>query len=119
MWVGGHSDTALRRALRHGDGWYGTGVDAPEVTDVRRRLRNLAGTDDADRLTLASAVFLTPPGDPAVVPSPGRPLGGEAPTAASVADDLGRLAAAGLTVCTRWLPVAARGARACASAPFA
>ncbi|MEW2072790.1 TIGR03619 family F420-dependent LLM class oxidoreductase [Streptomyces sp. NPDC013433] len=107
VWVGGHSDAALRRVLRYGDGWYGTGVDAAEVTDVRRRLRDLAGTDDADRLTLASVVFLTPPGVPAVVPPPGRPLGGEAPTAAGVADDLGRLAEAGLTVCTLWLPVAA------------
>lgn len=28
MWVGGHSDAALLRALRFGDGWYGTGVTA-------------------------------------------------------------------------------------------
>jgi probable F420-dependent oxidoreductase len=108
VWVGGHSDPALRRALRFGDGWYGTGADAAEVTDVRRRLCELAvGTGDADRLTLASAEFLTPPGIPAEVPSPGRPLGGVAPTAASVVDDLGRLAEAGLTACTVWLPVAA------------
>jgi probable F420-dependent oxidoreductase len=108
VWVGGHSDAALRRALRFGDGWYGTGADVAEITDVRRRLRELAtGAGDADRLTLASAAFLTPPGVPAAVPAPGRPLGGTAPTAASVADDLGRLAEAGLTACTLWLPVAA------------
>ncbi|MEU6238661.1 TIGR03619 family F420-dependent LLM class oxidoreductase [Kitasatospora sp. NPDC047058] len=112
VWIGGHSDAALRRALRFGDGWYGTGADAPEVTDVRRRLRELAadtGTDTgtADRLTLASAAFLTPPGIPAAVAPPGRPLGGATPTAASVADDLGRLAEAGLTDCTLWLPIAA------------
>jgi len=107
VWVGGHSDAALRRALRFGDGWYGTGADAADVTDVRRRLRDLAGAERADRLTTASAAFLTPPGVPAAVPSPGRPLGGTAPTAASVADDLGRLAEAGLTVCTLWLPIAA------------
>ncbi|MGW2492325.1 TIGR03619 family F420-dependent LLM class oxidoreductase [Streptomyces sp. NPDC001606] len=74
MWVGGHSDAALRRALRFGDGWYGTGADAVEITDVRRRLRDLAEAQDADRLTLASAAFLTPPGLPAAVPPPGRPL---------------------------------------------
>ena len=34
-------------------------------------------------------------------------LGGAAPTAASVVDDLGRLAEAGLTACTAWLPIAA------------
>jgi probable F420-dependent oxidoreductase len=108
VWVGGHSDAALRRTLRFGDGWYGTGADAAEITDVRRRLRELAtDAEDADRLTLASAAFLTPPGVPAAVPPPGRPLGGTTPTAASVADDLGRLAEAGLTACTLWLPVAA------------
>jgi probable F420-dependent oxidoreductase len=108
IWVGGHSDAALRRALRFGDGWYGTGTSAAELTGVRRRLHELA--DDAGnpgRLTLASAAFLTPPGIPAAVPSPGRPLGGAAPSAASVVDDLGHLAEAGLTTCTVWLPVAA------------
>jgi probable F420-dependent oxidoreductase len=108
VWIGGHSDVALRRALRFGDGWYGTGADATEVADMRRRLRELAAdTEDADRLTLASAAFLTPPGIPAAVPSPGPPLGGVSPTATSVADALGRLAEAGLTACTLWLPVAA------------
>ncbi|MFD2417209.1 TIGR03619 family F420-dependent LLM class oxidoreductase [Amycolatopsis pigmentata] len=108
VWVGGRSDAALRRVLRFGAGWYGTGADAEEVTGVRRRLSELAAdTDRAGRLTLASAAFLTPPGIPAVVTSPGRPLGGAAPTAASVVDDLGRLADAGLAACTLWLPVAA------------
>jgi probable F420-dependent oxidoreductase len=109
VWVGGHSDAALRRVLRFGDGWYGTGVSAAEVTDAGRRLRELAeGTgEDARRLTLAAAAFLTPPGIAAAVPSPGRPLGGTAPSAASVVDDLGQLAQAGLTTCTMWLPIAA------------
>jgi probable F420-dependent oxidoreductase len=108
VWVGGHSDAALRRVLRFGDGWYGTGADAAEVSGVRHRLHDLAGdTAAADRLTLASAVFLTPPGVPAVVAPPGRPLGGAEPSAAGVADELKRLAEAGLTVCTLWLPVAA------------
>ena len=113
LWIGGHSDAALRRALRFGDGWYGTGVSAAELTDVRRRLHELdgdigkGGTGQAERLTLAAAAFLTPPGIPAVTSAPGRPLGGDAPTAASVVDDLGRLAEAGLTTCTLWLPIAA------------
>jgi probable F420-dependent oxidoreductase len=118
VWVGGHSDAALRRVLRFGDGWYGSGADAAEVLDVRRRLRDLAANadanadadadaDKADRRTFASAAFLTPPGVPAAVPPPGRPLGGPAPTAASVVDDLGQLAEAGLSACTLWLPVAA------------
>jgi hypothetical protein len=62
---------------------------------------------DANRLTLASAAFLTPPGIPAAISPPGRPLGGTAPSAASVTDDLGRLAEAGLTACTLWLLIAA------------
>lgn len=108
VWVGGHSDAALRRALRFGTGWYGTGVGAAEVEDVRRRLRTLAKDPSAaDRLVLASAAFLTPPGIPAVVPAPGRPLGGSAATAASTVDDLRQLADAGSTACTLWLPVAA------------
>ena len=48
-----------------------------------------------------------PPGIPAVTSPPGRPLGGDAAAAASVVDDLGRLAEAGLTTCTLWLPIAA------------
>lgn len=108
VWVGGHSDAALRRALRFGDGWYGTGVSAAELTGVRRRLYELADdAGDAAHLTLASMAFLTPPGISAAVPSPGRPLGGAAPTAASVVDDLGHLAEEGLTTCTVWLPIAA------------
>jgi len=48
-----------------------------------------------------------PPSFPAVTSAPGRPLGGDAATAASVVDDPGRLAEAGLTTCTLWLPIAA------------
>lgn len=107
VWVGGTSDAALRRVLRLGDGWYGSGADAAELTSVRGRLRDLAEVEDVDRLVLASAAFLTPPGVPAVAPLPGRPLGGAAPTVESVVDDLGRLAEAGLSACTLWLPVAA------------
>jgi probable F420-dependent oxidoreductase len=108
VWVGGHSDVALRRALRFGAGWYGTGIDADGLADVRNRLRTLApDSTDAERLTLASAQFLTPPGIPAITEAPGRALGGEKPSAASVADDLGRLAEAGLAACTLWFPIAA------------
>jgi probable F420-dependent oxidoreductase len=145
VWIGGHSDAALRRALRFGDGWFGTGAAAKDIADVRRRLRELGELGDenetnatnetnamnatnkpaepdtraetaepgdqsssaAERLTIASAAFLTPPGFPAVVASPGRPLGGEQPTAAGVAEELDELAEAGLASCTLWLPVAA------------
>lgn len=108
VWVGGHSDAALRRTLRFGTGWYGTGADVDEVEHVRERIHALAEEPtSAGRLTLASAQFLTPPGIPPVIEAPGRPLGGGTPSATSVADDLARLAEAGLTVCTLWLPIAA------------
>ncbi|WP_030059486.1 TIGR03619 family F420-dependent LLM class oxidoreductase [Streptomyces novaecaesareae] len=119
VWIGGHSDAALRRVLRLGDGWYGTGVDPDQLTAVRNRLRELAAeqaeqaeqTDGPagtapERLTLASALFLTPPGIPAIAPPPGRLLGGDKPTAARVAEELSQLATAGLEVCTLWLPIA-------------
>ncbi|MEU6356544.1 TIGR03619 family F420-dependent LLM class oxidoreductase [Streptomyces sp. NPDC047072] len=105
VWVGGHSDTALRRAVRLGDGWYASALDAGELTDKIGRLRKAAADPaDADRLTIASVQFLSPPGFPGEVPSERRPLGGAKPTAASVVDDLGRLAEAGLTSCTLWIP---------------
>ncbi|MFD8600441.1 TIGR03619 family F420-dependent LLM class oxidoreductase [Kitasatospora sp. NPDC059646] len=103
VWVGGHSDAALRRAVRFGDGWYGTGVDAAEVSRVRHRVGESVETE---RFAFGAAVFLTPPGIEAVVEAPGRPLGGAVATAGSVVAELGELAEAGLTDCTLWLPVA-------------
>ena len=99
VWIGGQSEAALRRVQRFGAGWYGSGADAAGVADVRAQL--------PEHLTLASAEFFTPPGFEAVASLPGRPLGGEAPSAESIVDDLGQLAAAGLTACTLWLPIAA------------
>lgn len=108
VWVGGQSDAALRRALRFGAGWYGSGADAADVEDVHRRLRALADEPSAaERLTLASAQFLTPPGIPQAIEPPGRPLGGRGADAVAVADDLARLAEAGLSACTLWLPIEA------------
>ncbi len=42
--MGGHAPEALRRAVRHGHGWYGFGLD-PEATATC-----LAGLRDAERL---------------------------------------------------------------------
>lgn len=50
---------------------------------------------------------LVPPGIPQAISAPGRPLGGDSPSAASAADELGQLAEAGLAACTLWLPIAA------------
>ena len=110
VWIGGHSDTALRRALRCADGWYASALDADELAERLRRLRELAvDPHDADRLTVASIQFLSPPVAPGEVPPGRRPLGGPKPTPGSVVDDLGHLAEAGLSLCTLWLPTAEDG----------
>ncbi|WP_329336247.1 TIGR03619 family F420-dependent LLM class oxidoreductase [Streptomyces sp. NBC_01352] len=111
VWVGGHSDGALRRALRYGDAWHGSGLDAAGLTEVRDRLAVLgeeAGRDPAmPPLELTAGHFLLPPGFAAAVTPPGRrPLGGADATAESVREELGQLADAGLTACSLWLPVA-------------
>ncbi|MFG2777070.1 LLM class flavin-dependent oxidoreductase [Streptomyces prunicolor] len=41
VWIGGQSDAALRRALRFGDAWHGSGVDAEALTGVRAQLDSL------------------------------------------------------------------------------
>ncbi|MFC9846728.1 TIGR03619 family F420-dependent LLM class oxidoreductase [Streptomyces sp. NPDC060223] len=107
VWIGGDSDAALRRALRYGDGWHGSGVDAAALTAVRERLATLgkeAGRDPGT-LALTSGAFLVPPGFSPAVDMPWRPLGGKTATADSVNDELRLLAEAGLAVCSLWLPV--------------
>ncbi|MDV9178491.1 F420-dependent oxidoreductase, partial [Streptomyces sp. W16] len=98
----------LRRALRFGDAWHGSGVDAEGLTGVRARLDAL-GTEvgrDPGELALTAGLFLVPPGFTPAVKVPGRPLGGADASAESVRDELGRLADAGLVSASLWLPVA-------------
>ncbi|MEU9167344.1 TIGR03619 family F420-dependent LLM class oxidoreductase [Streptomyces sp. NPDC048420] len=110
VWVGGHSDAALRRTLRYGDAWHGSGLDAPGLAEVRGRLAELgeeAGRDPATLPALTVGLMLVPPGFEAAVQPPGRrPLGGGDPTAERVREELRQLADAGLTSCSLWLPVA-------------
>ncbi|MCI3271613.1 TIGR03619 family F420-dependent LLM class oxidoreductase [Streptomyces cylindrosporus] len=109
LWIGGQSDAALRRALRYGDAWHGSGLDAAGLTAVRERLGVLgeAAGRDPGTLRLTAGAFLVPPGFEAAVQGPGRPLGGPGASAESVRDELGALADAGLSVCSLWLPLAA------------
>jgi hypothetical protein len=109
VWVGGQSDAALRRALRYGDAWHGSGVDAAGLEAVRERLGALgeqAGRDPRT-LELTAGLFLVPPGFEPAVRLPGRPLGGADASAESVREELAALADAGLSSCSLWLPVAA------------
>jgi probable F420-dependent oxidoreductase len=104
VWVGGNSDAALRRALRFGTAWHGTGADAATVRKVRARLSDLAGA--ADPLELTSGQFLVPPGILPVRDVPFPLLGGRHPTADSVLADLAALEEAGLSTCSLWMPIA-------------
>ncbi|WOX13368.1 LLM class flavin-dependent oxidoreductase [Streptomyces sp. N50] len=107
VWIGGQSDAALRRALRFGDAWHGSGVDAESLTGVRSRLAALGDEvgRDPGQLALTAGLFLVPPGFAPAVKVPGRPLGGAEASAESVRDELGRLADAGLVSASLWLPV--------------
>jgi hypothetical protein len=107
IWVGGHSDAALRRALRFGAGWHGAALDPAGVADIRARLVPLAEEAGRDPATLeiSNVCFFVPPG------IEGRPtgahlLGGDEPSAASVLDELGELQEAGVSVGNLWMPIA-------------
>jgi probable F420-dependent oxidoreductase len=39
IWVGGHTDRALRRAVERGSGWQGTMIDAADLATITKRLR--------------------------------------------------------------------------------
>ncbi|WP_405951280.1 TIGR03619 family F420-dependent LLM class oxidoreductase [Streptomyces prunicolor] len=108
VWIGGQSDAALRRALRFGDAWHGSGVDADALTGVRARLDTLGDEvgRDPGELALTAGLFLVPPGFTPAVKVPGRPLGGSDASAESVRDELGRLSDAGLVSASLWLLVA-------------
>lgn len=43
--VGGHSEAALRRAARYGDGWYGYALNVDQTRSLVARLRDLEGGD--------------------------------------------------------------------------
>ena len=46
--VGGESDAALRRAARHGDGWYGLGHTTESVLPLLARLRELRAREERE-----------------------------------------------------------------------
>jgi len=64
--VGGHSDPALRRAVRLGDGWIHAGGDADKLEQMLRRLQELLDEQGRDRDTfeihVASAQAFDPEG---------------------------------------------------------
>ncbi len=58
IYVGGHSDAALRRAARRGDGWIGANVTPKQIGDLIARLR--LQLEAADRPVDGFEIKLTP-----------------------------------------------------------
>jgi probable F420-dependent oxidoreductase len=102
VWIGGNTDPALRRTLRHGDAWHGFEIYPEDMPDIRDRLARLgeeAGRDPAE-LELTVVRGLIVPGTEEDSWIPGRRyLGGEHPTAESIVDELGRLGDEGVSMC--------------------
>jgi len=98
VWIGGHSEGALRRVGALADGWHPLGLRPPvllhpeELGGKIRRLRQLAEEAGRDPATLTVA-FKAPV---ALRREPGGPRGVLAGTAAEVAEDLTRYVAAGV-----------------------
>ncbi|BBH68569.1 LLM class F420-dependent oxidoreductase [Actinoplanes sp. OR16] len=62
--VGGHSAAAYRRAVRHGSGWYGWGLDPGGTAEALRTLTGVA-RDSARPADLGELeITMTPPGVP-------------------------------------------------------
>ena len=60
--VGGHSDAALRRAVRAGNGWYGVYLDVAETEAALARLRQVAGECERPASLGELEITVTPPG---------------------------------------------------------
>jgi probable F420-dependent oxidoreductase len=98
IWVGGNTEPALRRALRHGDGWHGFEVYPEELPDLHERLERLGGEigRDPGDLLLSVARGLIPPGreEESFIPDR-RMLGG---SVGAIVEELGSYAEQGVEV---------------------
>ncbi|TYL55875.1 TIGR03619 family F420-dependent LLM class oxidoreductase [Nocardioides sp. BGMRC 2183] len=56
--VGGHSDAALRRAARHGDGWISANLDVADLEVLVRRVHDLRA--ECGRTSARFSVFVSP-----------------------------------------------------------
>ncbi|WP_308285665.1 LLM class F420-dependent oxidoreductase [Actinoplanes hulinensis] len=62
--VGGHSAAAYRRAVRHGNGWYGWGLDPGETGQTLRVLGETARAERRPADLGELEITITPPGPP-------------------------------------------------------
>jgi probable F420-dependent oxidoreductase len=103
IWVGGHTDAALRRAARLGDGWHPIGLRPPatllpdEYATAVERVRTYAreAGRDPSSITLSLRVPMEVRSPRAKAPAGDRPL--FQGTAAEVRADVERYAALGVT----------------------
>lgn len=58
LWIGGHSQAALRRAVRFGDGWHATRLALPDLARALDDLRAIARAAGRDAAELTIAVKL-------------------------------------------------------------
>ncbi|WP_067482480.1 LLM class flavin-dependent oxidoreductase [Actinomadura hibisca] len=58
LWVGGHSDAALRRAVRYGDAWHPLRFTMPWFEETLDRLKTIAEAEDRPVPALAPRVLL-------------------------------------------------------------
>ena len=98
IWIGGNTEPAMRRALRHGAGWHGFEVFAEEIATVKDDLARLGeevGRDPGE-LELSVARGLVPPGreEESFIPDR-RMLTGSAD---AIVDELGRYEEAGVAM---------------------
>jgi hypothetical protein len=62
--VGGHSAAAYRRAVRHGSGWYGWGLDVDQTGQALRALAETARGEQRPPTLGDLEITITPPGPP-------------------------------------------------------
>jgi probable F420-dependent oxidoreductase len=62
--VGGHSPAAYRRAVRHGSGWYGWGLDVEQTAQALRALAETARGEQRPAGLGELEITITPPGPP-------------------------------------------------------
>jgi probable F420-dependent oxidoreductase len=98
IWIGGHTDAALKRAVAVADGWHPLGLrppvalHPPELAQAVRRLRDLAVAAKRDPRSI-TITFKAPVRFDRAAPKERMPLTG---TAAQIAEDCSAYVAAGV-----------------------